>query len=766
MPVATYRFQLTPEFGFGAVARQLDRLVTLGVSHVHLSPIAEAVPGSQHGYDVVDHREVRHALGGSDGFEALLDAAAGHGTSVLIDHVPNHVAADPLHNPNWRELLAGGPGSPGDAWFDVDWIAGDGRVILPILGAPLGEAIAAGDVRFVPAEHDIDSAVELGVGGTSLPIANGTLVPDDLEATLAHQHYRLQHWRRPQRNVRRFFVVDDLVGVRVEVDRIAEIVDTIPATYASHQAFAGVRLDHVDGLADPEGYITALRDRLGPDALIYVEKIVAPDEWLPPQWPVEGTTGYEFMRATDQVMLASESEQSFDTLWSGVTGGDGRSFHEVELEAKREVVDGGLAPDFERLDRATAAALPELDACDRSDELRLLVTGLDRYRTYLPNDDDAAEVIGTISDGPVAKELLDPVTSSGTAMRTTWQQLTGPVMAKGAEDRSFYRYLRLASLCEVGGSPGTFGVDIDEFHAEAIDRHARWPRAMLAASTHDTKRSADVRARSNALTWRIALEPRSVLRLRAWVDDLAQTTGVHPVDAWLAVQTAICTVGLDADRHAAYAVKAAREAALRTSWATPDDGYEAALADCAKSALDIDTSALRLGTLAAGISLARSTLHLTAPGIPDIYQGTETLSYRLVDPDNRVTPDWRALATAGALDATVAGLWAEGDDRCMTVLIRELLHLRRRRPAAFAPGSAYAPIDVGPGAIAYVRGDDVVVLVRRGAATVDTTITLPAGVWHDVADPSSPGLWGESATASIIGSGEDGTLPVAILERD
>lgn len=760
IPVGTYRFQLTPEFGFAAVGRQLDRLVTLGVSHVYLSPIAEAVPGSEHGYDVVDHRRVRHAFGGEDGFEALLDAAAGHGLAVIIDHVPNHMAADPVHNPNWRALLADGPGSAADDWFDVDWPAGGGQVILPILDAPLAEVVDAGDVRLD------EEGTAIVVDGMALPVATGTSVPGDLSATLAGQHYRLQFWDEPDRNLRRFFMIDGLVGVRVEIEAVAEVVDTIPVAYAHHPAFAGVRIDHIDGLADPARYLATLRARLGAGALVYVEKIVVPGEWLPADWPVDGTTGYEFMRAADQVMIAAPAEEPFDRFWTGLAGEDALSFHEMELEAKREVADGGLAPDLARVDRVAAEALAEVEPSARFDELRSLATELDRYRTYLPDDPVAATVIGSVADGPVAGEFLDPRSDAGLELRTRWQQLTGPIMAKGAEDRAFYRYLRLASLCEVGGSPGIFGIDVDAFHDEAIERHRRWPRSMLAASTHDTKRSADVRARSAALTWRVAREPRAVMRLRNWVDDLVSATDVHPVDAWLALQTVICTVGLDAERHGAYILKAAREAELRTSWAAPDHEYEAALVECAHRALDIDVSPLQLGTLAAGISLARRTLHLTAPGVADIYQGTETLSYRLVDPDNRVPPDWAALGAAGALDATVASLWADGDDRCMTVLIRELLHLRRRRAASFDAASPYEPIDVGPGAIAYRRGDDVVVLVRRGAAFVDTSITLPEGVWHDVADPSSPGLWGESATASIIGSDDDGTLPVAILERD
>ena len=291
-PVASYRLQLTPDGGFDAAQGQLDRLQRLGISHVYLSPVTEAVPGSTHGYDVVDHMRVREELGGLDGLTALLDALDERAMAAILDHVPNHVAVAAAElNPRWWELLRDGRDTPAARWFDVDWEAGSGRVLLPVLGQPLEEMIDAFAVR--------DG--ELRAGELRLPLAAGTEAME-LPALLGAQHYELIHWRRPERNVRRFFTIDSLVAVRVEHAEVASAVDTVPRLLVDHPAFGGVRVDHVDGLADPGGYLRQLRELLG-DRWIVVEKILAPGETLPEDWPVDGTTGYEHARVLEHALL-------------------------------------------------------------------------------------------------------------------------------------------------------------------------------------------------------------------------------------------------------------------------------------------------------------------------------------------------------------------------------------------------------------------------------------------------------------------------------
>lgn len=753
-PVATYRLQLTPDAGFEAAVERLSHLERLGISHLYLSPIAEAVPGSSHGYDVVDHTAVRAELGGEVGFERLLDAVAARDMAVVFDHVPNHVStARPELNPRWWAALRDGPGSSAARWFDVDWDIADGRVILPVLGAPLAVALADGAIRV---ERD-----RLVVhGGIQLPLAPGT-AERDLPGLLADQHYVLQHWRDPARNVRRFFTIDDLVAIRVEDADIAATVDTLPARYAGHPGFGGVRVDHVDGLADPLAYLRGLRDRIGPDALMWVEKIVAPGEWLPGAWPVDGTTGYEFIRACDQAFVADAAGPWLDAFW-GELAGD-RPFAEWEHAARLEVVAGGLAPDVARLRRQAVACIDGDDA-ELSAELHRLTTELPRYRTYLPDDPAAATIVRAISNGPVATALLAPSGHQQEALRTRWQQLTGPVMAKGAEDRAFYRYLRLAALCEVGGDPSHIGGDVAGLHADNARRADDWPLAMLASTTHDTKRSGDVRARSSALTWRLAADPGGIGdALRWWTEAVATRSGVDAPTAWLAVQTAATAAGLDADRLADYLQKATREAAVHTTWESPDEAYEARVSTAARVAVLLAPD-LDLDRLAEGISLAATAVRLASPGVPDIYQGTAGFRFRLVDPDNRVEPDWPAVERAARDERSVAELWALGDPASKTVLVRTLLHLRRERPQAFVEGR-YTALDV-EGAVAFRRADDVVVVARRGAAIVTGDVVLTDGVWRDVLDPAAPERTGSVPAAELVGAGDADLLPVVVLVRD
>ena len=334
--MATYRIQLTPTFGFAETIGLLDHLVSLGVSHLYLSPIAEAVPGSLHGYDVVDHTRVRADFGGDAGLSALLDASDAQGLGVMIDHVPNHMSVAEAHlNARWWEMLRDGPASPGAAWFDVDWEAADGRVIVPKLGDPVVDVIAADGLSI----GNGDLGPELRYGPLRFPLAAGTESLPVAEA-VERQHYRLQWWRDPARNVRRFFTIDDLVAVCAEEPVVAEVMDTIPARLTDHPAFAGVRVDHVDGLARPEEYLNGLRARIGDHRWLLVEKILAPRETLAPSWPVDGTTGYEHIRVSEHTFLDPSAEEPLTRLWADLTG-DARSFAEIEDQARREVLAGG-----------------------------------------------------------------------------------------------------------------------------------------------------------------------------------------------------------------------------------------------------------------------------------------------------------------------------------------------------------------------------------------------------------------------------------------
>ena len=405
LATATYRLQLTPAFGFDAAAELVPTLATLGVSHLYLSPIAEAVPGSTHGYDVVDHSTVRVELGGQDALTRLLDAAAAAGLGVLIDHVPNHVSvAVPHLNAPWWAMLRDGPDSEQARWFDVDWAGADGKVIVPMLGTPPDAAIAAGELRLDELRGD-----EVGSGragepvlryfDSRFPVAPGT-EHGSVAEVLARQHYRLAWWRDPARNVRRFFTIDDLVAVRVEDPAVAGRVDTLLAHLVEHPAFAGVRIDHVDGLADPAAYLHGVRELIG-DRWLLVEKILAPDETLPSTWPVDGTTGYEHLVHAEHALLDPAGEAPVRALWAR-TGRPGE-FHAIEHAARREVLDGGLAPDVDRLVRTVTAAARRAadDAVDPAtwrETIAELTLGLDRYRTYLPEDPASEQPLREAAD--------------------------------------------------------------------------------------------------------------------------------------------------------------------------------------------------------------------------------------------------------------------------------------------------------------------------------------------------------------------------------
>ena len=399
------------------------------------------------------------------------------------------------------------------------------------------------------------------------------------------QHYRLQWWRDPARNVRRFFTIDDLVAVRAEDPAVAEVIDTLPQQLAAHPAFAGVRVDHVDGLAQPEAYLHGLRRRIGPDAWLLVEKILAVGETLPPSWPVDGTTGYEHIRVTEHTLLDPLAEQPLTALWNELTGDD-RSFAMLEDTARREVLDGGLRPDLDRLvrlihERSRAASLDDLRAA-----IVELTIGLHRYRTYLPDDaESVAALDGAHERAATARpDLVDGIASlvqlirGDAAVAERWQQLTSPVMAKGAEDRAFYRYLRLAALCEVGGAPGQWTVPVRAFHEYQRDVAARVPTTLLAGTTHDTKRSEGVRARALALA-EIAEDWSSMVR--TWFAEHAELLrggGLDAATTLLALETAVTAWPIDPERLTEYLLKSTREADEHTSWTAPDTTYEDGLA--------------------------------------------------------------------------------------------------------------------------------------------------------------------------------------------
>jgi len=784
-PTASYRIQLTPDFGFDDARSQLDTIRELGVSHLYLSPIAQAVPASSHGYDVVDHTTVRREFGGAAALDRLLDAAGDHAMGVIVDHVPNHVSVARAElNDVWWTMLRDGASSEAARWFDVDWDHGDGRVIIPRLAGPLYEVLSAGGLEVGTG----DRGPELRYGPLRFPLALGTEGLPVRDAVV-RQHYSLEWWRSSDRNVRRFFTIDDLVAVRVEQRDVAAVVDTIPRLLVGHEAFHGIRVDHIDGLADPGGYLAGLRDAIG-DRLLFVEKILGPGERLPSSWPVDGTTGYEHITAVEHAFVDPRAERTLMELWtSWVDDVDVHQvdFHQVEIDARREVLGGGLAPDLDRVTRSVMDADGDADAATSARSVLVAMTlALDRYRTYLPDDPASRKVFaGCVA---AARKLCPPTdvdsvvgVLDGVAL-TRWQQMTGPVMAKGAEDRAFYRYLPLASFCEVGGAPGHFSTSVAEFHRFQSAQQAHSPAGMVASTTHDTKRSQGVRARSLALAARAHEWVSIVRRWAAHHADLVD--GIDPRLVILALQTVVTARPLTTERLTDYLVKSAREADLVTSWTEPVAIVEEALRALADTLVDeVMHASGELPDFASGIErhgatidLALLGVQLTSPGFADLYQGSPQGLFSLVDPDNRRPPDWprlRGLTDAVDTSDTASEVASGAVDRARTIMTRRILHLRARRPDAFGVGAGYAQIDVvGPGAsdvLSFARSDEsgpaiVVVTTRAVDQPLDAPavmVSLPPGTWRSVLHDDAPLIVaGPTPLIELIGD-----VGLAILER-
>lgn len=749
-PVSTYRLQIRPAFDLDAAAGIVDYLRDLGVDWAYLSPLLAAAEGSDHGYDVTDPTTVDPRRGGPEGLARFSDAARAAGLGVLIDIVPNHqgvaVAAE---NPWWWDVLRHGRASAHAEAFDIDWEHGNGKVGLPILGKTLREAVAAGEIEVGPAT----SADAHGAEGVAryfdhvLPLADGTAPaaattdPATVDAVLAAQHWRAAFWRddASELNYRRFFAVNTLAGVRVDVPEVFEASHVEILRWLREGLADGLRIDHPDGLADPGGYLEQLAQATG-GAYVVVEKILehaATDhaEQLPTWWATAGTTGYDAMAEIDRVLIDPAGQAPLDELDAALRTGDvPASYDEIVRDAKRAVADTLQAAEVGRLVRCLPDEVRDrLGADVARDAFAELLTSFSVYRVYPPVGDElVAEAVAAASasrpDLADAIATLAPLVSAGgTELSRRFGQTTGPVMAKGVEDSAFYRYPRLGTLTEVGGDPGVFALDVDGYHRAQAQRHATWPHALTALSTHDTKRSEDVRARLSVIAevperWSDALG-----RLRA-----IASTGDGRLDDLL-WQAIVGAWPASPERLRDYAEKASREGGVVTSWTDPDEDAEARITALVEAATTGEARAVVeeiVGELTApgrSNSLAAKLLQLTAPGVPDVYQGTELWDLSLVDPDNRRDVDFTERRELLAkLDA---GWHPEIDDSgaAKLLVVSRALRLRRDHAELF---TRYAPLPVVGSA-----ADHAVAFDRGGAVTVATR--LPVGL-------AARGGWGDS----------------------
>jgi len=807
-PLSTYRLQLRAGFGFAEAGELADYLADLGVTHVYLSPILQANPGSPHGYDVVDHSRVSADLGGEDAFRAMAERFHRHRLGVVVDIVPNHMARPTPESRNRQlwSVLYQGRASPFAHWFDVDWDAQDGKLLMPILAGPLEKCLDDLIIDTAPrtpenVEHRgpvlryFDHVLPLRDGVADLPL--GML--------LAEQHYRLTDWHdaATQLNWRRFFDIDTLIAIRAEDPDVFEATHRVPLRLAAEGLIDGLRVDHPDGLAGPGGYLRRLSDATG-GIWVVVEKILARGEELP-AWDCAGTTGYDALALVDGLFVDPGGAPRLTEDYVRFTGGSvtsggqspqtppKRDFAEVARDAKRGIADATFTAELSRLNRlflrADFPALAGVGEADLHDVLVELLAAFGVYRAYVtPGEPPPEFSVAVVSAAAAsAREALEPrlypvldavcaaVLGVGDAtgdaagdaagdvarqaardeLVVRFGQTTGPVLAKGVEDTAFYRWPRLASLNEVGGDPDVFGISPDEFHHAAGRLAVRWPATMTTLSTHDTKRQEDVRARLAVLAewpedW--AHKVAEWHGLAIWLTDgaAAQATerAPDPDLEYLMWQTLTGAWLVGEERLRSYLGKAMHEAKTRTSWAVRDPGYEEAV-------LGFADAVLADPELVAGIA------EFVARVAPDAR--VNSLGAKLVQltmpgvPDvyqgceltglSLVDPDNRRPVDyrrrRRLLAALRAGQEVVGLDAEKLLLTSRALQLRREHPEWFAGG--YTPLACeGPAA-------EHAVAFLRGDHAVTVVTRLPAGLrrrggWADTVLPLPELHWRDVLT--------------------
>ena len=751
IPISTYRLQIRESFDLHRAAAIAEYVHDLGADWLYFSPILKAEEGSDHGYDVTDHSQIDPARGGAEGLDAASAAARRLGLGILVDIVPNHVGvATPKQSVWWWDLLTHGRASRYAGAFDVDWAFGGGKVRIPVLGdaSPGTESTVAEEVAQRPSRSAELDKLEI-VGGelhyydNRFPIAPGT-ADDGASPVEVHsrQNYELINWRRAdaELNYRRFFAVNTLAGIRVETPWVFDESHVEIVRWFTEGLADGLRVDHPDGLADPGGYLDSLAAATG-GTYVLVEKILEGDEQLPTAWATAGTTGYDALADIDRVLVDPAGRAALDALDSRLrNNAEPVSWTALIHETKRAIADGILRSEVLRLERDLGMTVPEVvadegsDISPTADALAELLACFPVYRSYLPlgleNLQEAArlarkhrpDLADTIDD------LVPELSSPGHPAAVRFQQTSGMVMAKGVEDTAFYRYTRLGSLTEVGADPAEFSIDVAEFHRRQQVRQATFPASLTTLSTHDTKRGEDVRARINVLA-EIPLEWEATLHaLREatplYDGPLEQLLWEAIVGAWPASR----------ERLHAYAEKAAREAGNSTKWTAPSEDFEQRMHELVDSAFDnprvrelIDTLLQKVVAPGWSNSLSAKLIQLTAPGVPDVYQGSELWETSLVDPDNRRPVDFEIRkAHLAAIDK---GALPEIDESGAAKLLvtTRALRLRRDHPEAF---TRYASLE------AFGDAADHAVLFDRGEAVTIAT-RLPVGL-------ANAGGWGDT----------------------
>jgi (1->4)-alpha-D-glucan 1-alpha-D-glucosylmutase len=795
-PGSTYRLQFHAKFTFQDAAKITAYLADLGITHAYASPYLKARPGSTHGYDVIDHSTLNPELGTMQDYQAWLDELQQQGMSHILDTVPNHVGIATNDNAWWNDVLEHGPASKYANYFDINWRSPNreslrDKVLLPVLGEPFSQALEQGKLQAIVREGKL----ALQYYDRYFPIAPETyerkLSPAELEKTAAklngkpgdsasfqglddllnRQHYRLAHWRlAPEEiNYRRFFDINDLAALRMENPEVFRATHRFTLKLLAEGKIAGLRIDHPDGLYDPAEYLHRLQQAYidacklpaakANDKPLYVtvEKILAVDESLPLDWPVDGTTGYDYLNQINGWFIDAHNRTDFNEIYKQYTG-ETASFPDVAIQKKLLILDRSFSSELHTLARQLDdlaqknRALREFTLTMLREALRQVIACFPVYRSYIAqgkvspthrryiqtaiaevqrrNPLMATEILQFLQETLLLKYPPTFSESDREAQQRfvgKFQQLTAPVIAKGIEDTAFYCYHRFISLNEVGGDPDRFGVESETLHKYLQDRQTHWPYALSALSTHDTKRSEDVRARLNALS---EIPGRWQQRIERWRELNGRRKQIFDGRAvpdsneeYLLYQTIVGAwpPGMDSpttefiQRITDYLLKALRESKVHTNWTDPNEAYEKAATQFAREILDPQKSQSFLNDFIVftkwliphGLrnSFAQTLLRLTAPGVPDTYQGCELWDFSLVDPDNRRPVDYtQRRRLLSELDSTLKQggdrtRWISdtsknlNDGRLKLFLTSLLLRYRRDHPQLFSRGS-YEPLKV------------------------------------------------------------------------
>ena len=875
-PRATYRLQFHKDFTFTDAAAIVPYLAKLGVSHVYASPYLQARPGSTHGYDITDHNKLNPELGGEKGYEIFCQALNAHGLKQILDFVPNHMGIGGSDNTWWLDVLEWGRRSPYAGYFDINWeprYRGEtSKIILPFLNDHYGDVLNRGELRLVFDAKEGSFSVwhyahRFGICPRNYTTILSSIPPVDtyedgqkcksdlaknkaqhgdilekvedinhdkekLHALLESQNYRLAFWRVASSdiNFRRFFDINDLAGMRTtEDENLFNAMHKLIFSLIETGKISGLRIDHIDGLGDPAAYCRALKQKAGASLYLVVEKILAPYENLPADWPIEGTSGYDALNLISDVFVDTRAEKIIDRIYRHFTGG-GQLWDALAYDSKILILQTTLSSELQTLtlllkqitDQSRYTRDYPFDTLKQA--LKEIIGHFPVYRTYITADavsEDAARTIewavkkakkhGRLVDTAVYDCIasllaLEEQPPSDTAVRFVrkFQQLTGPVMAKGIEDTAFYRFNRLISLNEVGASK-RFGLPLKNFHQSNKMRLQRFPHSMLATATHDTKHGEDMRMRLHILSERPLFWRKNLLRWRqlnrtcqSVSEDMVSPS---PNDEYLIYQTLLgswplelMALPLDArrldsylKRMEAYLVKAVREAKAFSSWNNPDEAYEKGMLAFLRQILDPARHSPFLEEFVSSIkcmaisgiinSLGQTILKLTLPGVPDIYQGCELWDFSLVDPDNRRPVDYGLresfLNQGGETLAQLFQHWQDG--KVKQQLIYVLLQHRAACPDLYSFGD-YEPLELTgkrtDRAIAFSRsygGQKLIVMVPVRAAGHGSENTAPSSdLFRDIAVACPEGNYTNILNSASISAGQDivqcaGDFPFIVL---